>query len=309
LRLSYSVPDARALADAFRKSGEPLYGKVDVTLVTDANVTSKNLDKVFTELGKRIGPQDVFVFFVAGHGKTVSGRYYYLPYDFRYEGDESIITSGIDQDSFQGWLAMIPARKSILLYDTCESGSLTSDKANLRGIERVAALDRLTRSIGRTVLSASTDDAPALEGYKGHGVFSYVLLKGIGAADANADGMVDITELAGFVDSNVPNVSYDAFKMRQIPQMRIIGSNYPLLARTTVLDADQSDWVPTKPTHVIISEVSVKGQANDASSEIIRLAPGSQVTLVEPSSDGWVLIGREGSKLGYVRETSLAALQ
>ncbi|WP_376703415.1 hypothetical protein RQ479_29925 [Mesorhizobium sp. ISC25] len=65
-------------------------------------------------------------------------------------------------------------------------------------------------------------------------MFSYVVLDAIGAADANSDGLVDVTELAGFVDSNVPNVSYDAFRMRQIPQMKIVGSNYPLLNRTTV---------------------------------------------------------------------------
>ncbi len=308
LRLAYAVPDARALADAFKRGGEKLYGGVDVTVVADNDVTAANLDKIFADLSKRIGPQDVFMFFAAGHGKTVSGRYYYLPYDFRYEGEESIIKNGLDQDRFQKWLAMIPARKSILLYDTCESGSLTSDKAASRGIERIAALDRLTRSIGRTVLSASTDDAPALEGYKGHGVFSYVLLDGIGAGDANSDGMVDITELAGFVDSNVPNVSYDAFKMRQIPQMKIVGSNYPLLASTNVLGAEP-DSISTKPTHVVIADVTVKAEADDGSSEVTRLTPGSQVTLVQSANGGWVLIGREGRKLGYVRETSLILLQ
>ena len=56
-----------------------------------------------------------------------------------------------------------------MLYDTCESGSLTGERVAQRGLERVAAFDRLTKAMGRTVLSAASEDAPALEGYRGHG--------------------------------------------------------------------------------------------------------------------------------------------
>ena len=89
----------------------------------------------------------------------------------------------------------------MLLFDTCESGSLTGTRVAMRGIERVAALDRMTRATGRTTLTASTDDAPALEGFRGHGVFTYALLDAFGRADANGDGLVDVTELAAFIDS------------------------------------------------------------------------------------------------------------
>jgi hypothetical protein len=39
---------------------------------------------VFAELAGKVRPSDVFVFFVAGHVKT---GYYFLPQDFRYEGE------------------------------------------------------------------------------------------------------------------------------------------------------------------------------------------------------------------------------
>jgi hypothetical protein len=35
------------------------------------------------------------------------------------------------------------------LYDTCESGSLTGDRVQQRGIKRVAALEKMTRAMGR----------------------------------------------------------------------------------------------------------------------------------------------------------------
>jgi uncharacterized caspase-like protein len=129
----------------------------------DTDVTIDKLDKVFADVARKVQPRDVFVFFLAGHGKTVDGKYYFLPRDFRYEGEDSIIRKGVDQDRFQAWFARIPARKSILLYDTCESGSLTGDRVAQRSLERVVALEKMTRAMGRTVLSASTDDAQALE--------------------------------------------------------------------------------------------------------------------------------------------------
>src|SRR5262249_28066451 len=135
LRLSYAVPDATAIAEGFRKAGTGLYESIDVTTVLDQDVTIANLDKTFDEIGKKARPRDVFVFFIAGHGKTKNGKYYFLPRDFRYEDDTSIEKAGMDQDKLQAWLAKIPARKSILLYDTCESGSLTGTIARGSDLE------------------------------------------------------------------------------------------------------------------------------------------------------------------------------
>src|SRR5262249_48591019 len=149
-------------------------------------------EAAFATLSAKVKPSDVFVFFLAGHGKTVDGRYYFLPQDFRYENEASIVTRGIDQEQWQAWFARIAARKSVLIYDTCESGSLASERIATRGLERVAALERMTRAMGRTVLAASTDDAPALEGFRGHGVFTYALLDAIERGDANGNGLIEV---------------------------------------------------------------------------------------------------------------------
>ena len=167
-----------------------------------------------------------------------------------YEGEQSIVDKGIDQARLQAWFAQIPARRSVLLFDTCESGTLTGEKTAQRGLERVAALDRMTQAMGRTVLSASTDDAPALEGYRGHGVFTYAVLDALGAADTNGNGTIEVTELASFVDQKVPELSYEAFRQRQVPQMKIVGSNFTLSNKVAVAAKDEAsvDAVPSKPT-------------------------------------------------------------
>jgi WD40 repeat protein len=335
LRLSYAVPDATAIAEGFRKAGTGLYAAVDVTTVLDSDVTIANLDKVFTELGKKAQPRDVFVFFLAGHGKTKNGRYYFLPRDFRYEDEDSIEKAAMGQDKFQAWFAEIPARKSILLYDTCESGSLTGTNARGSDIdERLGALNRMTRATGRTFLTATTDDAPALEGYHGHGVFTYAILDALDHGDVNKNGLIEVSELADYIDQKVPDISFDAFKLRQIPQRSIVGNNFALTNKATVLTATNAPAVnlskaiasvpaiatpssnpaiSAKPTHVVITtsptDVFESIVAGDTKKIAIQRLSFGTLVVVMKSENGWDLITREGTTLGYVAHTSLAPVQ
>jgi WD40 repeat protein len=307
LRLAFPVADAKALAAAFQAAGKGLYETVTVTSVLDQEVTRNRLDAVFSELAGNVRPRDVFVFFIAGHGKTVDGRYYFIPQNFRYDGESSIVDQGISQEQFQRWFSRIPAKKSVLLFDTCESGSLTGDGLEIRGLERVASLERLTRAMGRTVLSASTDDKPALEGYKGHGVFTYALLDALEHGDANGDGYVEVTELAGYVDTEVPDISMKTFNFRQVPQMKLMGSDFPLVKPTAVLNNSPTGTgpvIPPKPTHVVIQPADVFA-APGAGISIQKLEPGTLVALVR-TEQGWMLVARDGNVLGYVAQGGLA---
>jgi hypothetical protein len=164
--------------------------------------------------------------------------------------------------------------------------------------------------MGRTILTASTDDAPALEGYRGHGVFTYALLDALGRADTNGDGLIDVTELALHIDHEVPKLSFEAFKKHQVPEMKVVGSNFPVTHQQIVLGdaATTAATVPAKPTHVVIAPTGVRQTADSAAPVVIQLSPGQQVALVE-SANGWVLVAREGKKLGYVEEKALARLQ
>ncbi|MBZ0148457.1 MAG: caspase family protein [Pseudorhodoplanes sp.] len=309
LRLSFPTLDAKALGSALQTAGMNLYESVSVTTVLDQEVKRDRLDTIFSEIARNVRPRDVFVFFIAGHGKTVDGRYYFIPQDFRYDGDRSIVEKGISQEQFQAWFAKIPAKKSVLLFDTCESGSLIGERLAIRGLERVASLERLTRAMGRTVLSASTDDAPALEGYEGHGVFTYVLLDAFERADANGNGLIEVTELAGYVDAQVPEISQKAFNFRQVPQMKIIGSNFPLAKTTTVLSTSSSSGapaIPRKATHVVIQTTEVF-TAPQGKASVQKLEPGTLVTLIR-TEQGWMLVAKDGNMIGYVAQNRLAAM-
>ena len=115
LKLNYAAADARAFGAAMQKVGAGLFKSVEVVTLLDAEVTEARLDAAFADLGARVKPQDVFLFFLAGHGKTVEGKYYCIPQDFRFQGEDPIRAGGIDQDRWQEWAARVKAKKSVLI--------------------------------------------------------------------------------------------------------------------------------------------------------------------------------------------------
>ena len=46
--------------------------------------------------------------------------------------------------------------------------------------------------------------------------------------DANGNATIEVTELAGWLDAKVPEISSAAFGFRQVPQMSIRGSDFAL---------------------------------------------------------------------------------
>ena len=306
LALSYAVSDARALGAALTRAGQGLYETVNVTYLLDEDVSGEGMAAAFAELGDTVRPHDVFVFFLAGHGKTHDGRYYFLPRDFRYRGEDALKESAISQEQLQGWLAQVPAQKSVLLFDTCESGSLTEEVVT-RGLEAQAAIDRLARAVGRTTLTASTDTAPALEGYRQHGLFTYTVLEAFAMADHDGDGQLEVNELIGHVDERLPALSEAVFGFRQVPQYSSRGSVFALGRPVAVL-SESEEVIPRTPTHVVIAEADVLESSADADSVLETLTAGMRVRVVE-SAGGWSLVASDGVKLGWLATSKLLAFQ
>jgi len=309
LKLTYAVPDATALASALQQAGRGHYEDVVITRVVDGEATASNLDKVFADLAAKVRPRDVFVFFAAGHGKTLDGRYHFIPYDLRYSTDQSIVRGAISQEKLQGWFSRILARKAVLMFDTCEAGSLTERPKARGGLEQKAALGRLIQATGRATLTASTATQEAYEGHGGHGVFTFALLDALARGDLNSNGLVELAELIQHVDGLVPAITEKRWGVRQFPQMDAYGSNFPLANQVAALAPGQGDAVviPVKPTHVNIEGVAVFKEAGGIGDVVHQLAPFTTVTLVK-SDQGWALIARDGQALGYTAAGKLHKL-
>ena len=126
---------------------------------------------------------------------------------------------------------LIKAGKTLLMLDTCNSGAFVADLGQ-RGLSEKTAIDRLTRATGHATLAASSDTQSAMEGYEGHGVFTYVLLEGLkGEADSNDDGFVTLLELASYVENEVPERSYEKWGYEQVPQKDLRRQDFPIAGK------------------------------------------------------------------------------
>ena len=229
LWLNYCVPDAASIEESFKKQQSGLYQNVCVYSLKDAEVTKEGLEQKFKELSSIVTADDVFVFFVSGHGTTYDdGDYYFIPVNFRYTNKTDIPLNAISKSDLTKNLSLIKAGKTLMMLDTCNSGSFFAD-SNKRGMGDKGIFERLSRATGHAILAAASDSQSAMEGYNGHGVFTYVLLDGLaGNADSDGDGFVTLTELSSYVENQVPELSYEKWGYEQVPQKELRRQDFPI---------------------------------------------------------------------------------
>ena len=232
LWLNYAVPDATSIADSFRGIKGNLYQSVNVTTVFDGDVTSSGIATAFNSIAGKVSADDVFIFYLSGHGTThTDGDYYFIPVDFRFRNAQSVPETAVSKHFITEQLSKIKAQKTLVMLDTCNSGAFISTGA--RGMAEKTAIDRLSRATGQATIAASSDTQSAMEGYNGHGIFTYVILEGLsGKADTNKDGYVSLSELSSYAEEKVPDYSYAKWGYEQYPQVDLRKqSNFPLVGK------------------------------------------------------------------------------
>jgi hypothetical protein len=247
--LTLAAGDATSFAAEMTRAADKFYGEVQVTTVVDAEATDAKIETTVRRIAANIAPRDTFVLYIAAHGYSVGGRFYLIPQD--YDGGTNpaaLAKKAIGQERLQDWIAnRVLAKKAIILLDTCESGALTNGYEHSRtdGPTSDAALGRLHEATGRPVLAAAAAGKPAFEGYRGHGVFTWALIDSLYHGDANADGLISLSELVAHVQDTVPRISTElagtgraAIVMRgtheddrQSAHFGAVGGDFPLVRR------------------------------------------------------------------------------
>lgn len=233
LWLQYSVPDAQSVSKSFGGQKSSLYQDIHTYELLDGDVTKESLSAKFAELSGKVRSDDVFILFIAGHGTTSqkTGDYYFIPSNFRYTDSDAILTQGISKGDILGYMSAISAGKTLIMLDTCNSGAFTNGAA-ARGFAEKTALERLVRSTGQAVLTAASEEQSAMEGYNGHGIFTYVLLEALsGKADSNSDGYTTLTELAAYIEEQVPELSYKKWGYEQVPMKELKKQDFPIIGK------------------------------------------------------------------------------
>ena len=209
-----------------------------MTPLLDREVTLGNLEATFRDLAGKVQAHDVFILYLAGHGMTMDGEYHFIPADVIYENTPALRAGSVQQERLQRWLGSIQAQKSLVLLDTCASGTFVTalsgtviQLAAARDMSEKGAIDKLMRATGRAVIAASTERQFALEGHAGHGVFTYALLQGLrGEADAQGDrdGATTVDELSAYVAKEVPRITQQKWGYEQFPMRQFGGLPFPI---------------------------------------------------------------------------------
>lgn len=232
LQLNNAVADAGLFADTLTKGASSLFDKIVVKrFLTTKETTKENIIQELQAM-RSLNPDDLFVFYVASHGTVDDGEYFLITSNVGSTSTAKLKTDALSQNTLKELVANIPATKKLIVIDTCSAGKLGDaiQTAMLtRGMSEDTAMKVLSRAVGSTILSASTSVQEALEGYRGHGLFTFVLSEGLsGKADKSKTGFIKTTELADYVDNEVPVLAEQVFKKAQYPTISISGQGFPI---------------------------------------------------------------------------------
>ena len=304
-QLNYAVNDADEFTKAMTKVGSGLFAGVDVTTLEDNKVTRNDIAAAFDQISTTTKPGDVFVLFLSGHGVSVDGHYYYYPQNLDFAAGQDY-KNGIGQDLWQEWLAKIPAQKTLLILDTCESGGAIG---LVKGASaRETAMDQLQYATGQNLIAAAGSSDVAREGYKNHGVLTYALLEALSQPPGEGgEKKIKVGMLADYVEERVPDITKSVWGIPQKPMRKLSGNDFPIGFRTAGLLEAGGEDIPNEPTHVLIRSETVRELPAPDAPGGMTLDAGTQVRVVDWTGD-FAKIARAGKKLGYVPKEALLAV-
>jgi uncharacterized caspase-like protein/tetratricopeptide (TPR) repeat protein len=224
--LQSAADDAQSIYEFLRSEEGGSFSDDRIILLKDEQATKSSVEKALAKL-RESKPDDFFVTFIAAHGvlapqfDTKLGRTVEVPYFVMYDTDpRDMISTALPMKAFEDAVRTIPAKKGLVLSDTCHSAGV--QLAGRGGEATTRANSLLTQELKKNDAAGvgyiwaadqtefSLEDPELSQGPgQGHGVFTYCLLEGLrGNADRDpADGLVTFAELKGYVRDKVPEIT------------------------------------------------------------------------------------------------------
>lgn len=245
LRLQYAVKDAEDIAATFAACSA---GKPHVLTLTNDEVKHDTLLQRLSAFLGQTKPADRVICYVSGHGFLDEKLdYYYAPVD---ADSERLAETAVSMEKLVACLQSVPARKRLLMLDTCHAGLLgesgeeqlalsmgalpdgvrsvrhrgmkvRGEKSNFdieqkkKYIEDFFSIGLDTRGVNILAASGGAEFAYETSEVR-NGLFTAAVIKalrGEGGADADTDGVISAGELAACVSKTV----YTLTKQEQRP--------------------------------------------------------------------------------------------
>ncbi len=231
MTLNYALADATAFKDEVEKDAKTLITNVKTYFVTDAVADKSGISAAFEAVQHNSSPQDVFIFYYAGHGVIAGGNkeFYLVPNDVTdlKNVDAELKAHGIAATDLQQYAINIKAQKQLFILDACQSaGAFESMLSNDGNQQKNIAV--VARSTGTHWMAASGAQQFANEfSQLGHGAFTYVLLQALkGAAVSNK--MITVNNLKNYLQAQVPELMKKYNGTPQYPSSYGYGNDFPV---------------------------------------------------------------------------------
>jgi hypothetical protein len=219
--LNFCVADAKGVIASLKAQEGRRYAKVNSLLIADGEAlapTAANIRQYLTFLDQA-GERDVVLLFLAGHGISDQGKFFFLPRDAVIANgvlDASLAVSGDELvTALEG-----PGRR-LLFIDACHSGGVDGDRM-VRALQESNAF----------VFTASKGDEESLEDPRiGHGYFTDSIMKALGGAPAarTLENNVTVLSMSVFVKNDVSRRVMENHRRQQTPQVHsLLYSDFPM---------------------------------------------------------------------------------
>jgi hypothetical protein len=208
MALEYAAKDARDFDRALQDQRGLYYEDVETRVLVDRDVTRSSLIAGLEWLEKQpIGPNDVSVLYLSGHGLSDERQtYWFLPSDATAD---DVRAKGVSQDEVRRSLQDLPG-KVLWFLDTCHAA----------GASRRAPVDVNTlvntvtsaESGGIVAFASSTGRETSFESSAwGNGAFTKAIVEGIeqGKADLAREGTITTSELDFYLSKRVRELTDD----------------------------------------------------------------------------------------------------
>ncbi len=230
MSLNYALADATAFKEEIEKDAKSVINTVKTYFVTDSKADMQGIEAALLDVQKNAKPEDVFLFYYAGHGVIGKNNEFYLvPTNVSNLSNvqTELEQKGIASKKLQQFAIDIPAQKQLFILDACQSAgafeAMLSNDANQQKSIAVVA-----RSTGTHWMAASGAQQFANEfASLGHGAFTYVLLEALKGAALN-NKMITVNNLKNYLQQAVPEIMKKYHGTPQYPASYGFGNDFPV---------------------------------------------------------------------------------
>lgn len=219
-KADFAVSDAKLVSEYLSKVMG--YPEENIVTLINEHASKSDFEKYFEKWLSNNAEKDSTIFvYYSGHGapNTKKGDAYLVPYD----GDPSFIEqTGYPLKKLYESLNKLQVKEIIVALDSCFSGAGGRSVIAKGARPLVINLqNNMVLSKNMTILSASSgDQTSSTYDEKGHGLFTYFLLKGIKNEDVvKSDGSILMEDLFGYIKPQVERIARKKYNNEQTPQL------------------------------------------------------------------------------------------